>query len=164
VLVTTFDDITISWPQFTMTLSPQMISQQRKQIGSVPMNCLAISAIRISLALVFGMIVCGSGCSKKPSAAAPPAPEVQAQAAPEATAPAPPNPSRAQQVGQVVQADGQADMGELNRCLLRWMMGNKRPPANFEDFAATAGVTIPPPPPGKKYRIGKDMHVVLVDR
>ena len=56
------------------------------------------------------------------------------------------------------------DLKELNRSVLRWILGNRRRPQNFEEFAATAGVTIPPPPAGKKYALGKDMHVQLVDR
>jgi hypothetical protein len=62
------------------------------------------------------------------------------------------------------QPGAQPDLGVLNRALIRWIVGNRRPPANFEDFAATAGVTIPPPPAGKKYIIAKNMHIQLVDR
>ncbi len=58
--------------------------------------------------------------------------------------------------------DGQPDLAVLNRSLLRWVMGNRRSPANFADFAATAGVPIPPPPSGKKYIINKSMHIQLV--
>ncbi|HVV01923.1 MAG TPA: hypothetical protein VHH88_11215 [Verrucomicrobiae bacterium] len=49
----------------------------------------------------------------------------------------------------------------LNRELRRWILRNRRPPKNFEEFAATAGVDIPPPPPGKKYTIDRSMHVTL---
>ena len=85
------------------------------------------------------------GCSKKaPTATAPPEPTQ------------PPTPA--------VQTEAQPDLPELNRSLLRWMMGHRHRPKDFEEFAATAGVTIPPPPAGKKYRIGKDLHIVLVDR
>jgi hypothetical protein len=49
----------------------------------------------------------------------------------------------------------------LDRELRRWILANRRPPKNFEDFAATAGIQIPPPPPGKKYVIDKSMHVIL---
>jgi hypothetical protein len=56
------------------------------------------------------------------------------------------------------------DLKELNRNLLRWILGNRRRPQNFEEFAATANVPIPPPPAGKKYVLGKDMHIQLVDR
>jgi hypothetical protein len=62
------------------------------------------------------------------------------------------------------QPDGQPDMKELNRCLMRWLFANKRRPKDFADFAATAGVAIPPPPAGEQYVIGKDMRIVLVDR
>ena len=54
------------------------------------------------------------------------------------------------------------DLSELNRELRRWMVRNQRPPKNFEDFAATANVQISPPPPGKKYVIDRQMHVILV--
>ena len=60
--------------------------------------------------------------------------------------------------------NGQPDIEELNRSLLRWLMANRRPPKDFEDFAATAGVPIPPPPAGKKYIIAKNMHIQLVNR
>ena len=59
---------------------------------------------------------------------------------------------------------GEPDMPALNRALLRWVLANRRPPANFADFSATAGVPIPPPPAGKKYVIAKDMHIVLVNQ
>lgn len=59
---------------------------------------------------------------------------------------------------------GEPDLAELNRSLLRWVVKNRRPPASFEDFAATSGVTIPPAPPGKKYVLTKDMHIKLVQQ
>ncbi len=62
-----------------------------------------------------------------------------------------------------VAPNGEPDLGELNRSLLRWVMANRRKPASFEDFAATANVTIPPPPAGRKYAIDPStMHIVLV--
>lgn len=62
----------------------------------------------------------------------------------------------------VVTPSGEPDMGELNRCLLRWVLGHRRKPANFDEFAATANVAIPPAPAGKKYAIDSSMHIVLV--
>jgi len=52
----------------------------------------------------------------------------------------------------------------LDRELRKWILRNRRPPKNFEDFAATSGVEIPPPPGGKKYVVDKTMHVVLANR
>ena len=63
----------------------------------------------------------------------------------------------------MVQANDQPDLTALNRSLKGWLMANRRVPKNFQDFAATAGITIPPPPAGKKYVLTKDMHVALVD-
>ena len=56
------------------------------------------------------------------------------------------------------------DLGALNRALRQWLVRNHRVPASFEDFSATAGVAIPPPPAGKKYVITKNMQILLVDR
>jgi hypothetical protein len=52
----------------------------------------------------------------------------------------------------------------MDRELRKWIVRNRRPPKNFEDFAATAGVSIPPAPDGKKYVIDKTMHVILAKR
>jgi hypothetical protein len=64
----------------------------------------------------------------------------------------------------IAQPDGQTDLHALNRCLIRWLIANKRRPKDFADFEATAGVSIPPPPAGKQYAIGKNMHIVLVSQ
>ena len=53
---------------------------------------------------------------------------------------------------------------ELHNALGRWLGRNQRVPANFEEFAATAGVVIPPPPAGKKYVLTKRMEILLVNR
>lgn len=60
--------------------------------------------------------------------------------------------------------NGQPDLSELNRAIRRWLIANRRAPKNFDDFAATAGVSIPPAPPGKKYILSQNMHVQLVDQ
>jgi hypothetical protein len=70
----------------------------------------------------------------------------------------------ASNTGSIVQVDGQPDMAELNRVARLWMYNNHRRPTSWEDFAAHAGVQIPPPPPGKKYAISRSMRVTLVDR
>lgn len=106
------------------------------QIG--PLRPARAGWILVSLLLALG-------CTKKTTTAAGPAqPEQQPTAA--------------------VQPEAQPDLPELNRSLLRWMMGHRHRPKDFEEFAATAGVTIPPPPAGKKYLLGKDLHIVLVNR
>jgi hypothetical protein len=55
-------------------------------------------------------------------------------------------------------------LANINRTLIRWIIRNKRRPANFEDFAATSGTPIPPAPAGKKYVIAANMHVQLVNQ
>ena len=72
--------------------------------------------------------------------------------------PAPPN------VTTNAAANAAPDLGQMQRALGMWLVRNRRVPANFDDFAATAGVPIPPPPPGKKYIITKRMQIQLVDR
>ena len=74
------------------------------------------------------------------------------------------SPASATVPATVATPNGEPDMAELNRSLLRWVLKNKRRPNNFEDFAATAGVAIPPPPAGKKYLLGSDMKIQMVSR
>lgn len=61
-------------------------------------------------------------------------------------------------------ADAQTVVEELNRELRRWVMRNRRKPANFEEFVSTAQMQVPPPPPGKKYTLTSRMRIELVDR
>jgi hypothetical protein len=56
------------------------------------------------------------------------------------------------------------DLAEINRTLIRWIVRNRRPPGSFEEFASSAGAPIPPAPAGKKYIIGGNMHVQLVNQ
>jgi hypothetical protein len=121
----------------------------------------------LPLMVVAGMPFLAGGCGKKEAAQTiPPPPETARQTA---ALPAPaPQPSAAPRLApaavNLVQPDGQVDTGELQRCVIRWIVANHRRPASFEEFAATAGVAIPPPPAGKKYRLNKQMHVELVNR
>jgi hypothetical protein len=114
------------------------------------------------LALVSVALVAG-GCGKRgKSAAVTPSPESLQQAQndhmPESAA------TPAAAPGQVTAPDGGPDLSALNRSLLRWVLQNRRRPASFEDFAATAGFAIPPAPAGKKYVIAKNMHIQLISQ
>jgi len=119
------------------------------------------------LLLLASAAVLVAGCGKK--SGTPPAgqtPPVQStQSTTEATAPV--STVNSQSPGpatNVAAPNATPDLNALNMALRQWLMRNRRTPANFEEFAATAGVTIPPPPAGKKYAITKRMEVVLVDR
>lgn len=106
-----------------------------------------------------------AGCGKhKSSAVGPetPSPESAKQAATDHMPVYSPTTSAAP--ATVAPPNGEPDMAELNRSLLRWVLKNRRRPNNFEDFAATAGVAIPPPPAGKKYVLGSNMKIQLVSR
>jgi hypothetical protein len=140
----------------------------KKKFGLFRFNKSSSSGGREALAViqVLAVFICVAGCSKsKP-------PETQAavvqdtnlanqvaeEHAPVNQPPAPVAPDAV-----TAPATGAPDLRELDRGLIRWIVGNRRPPKNFADFAATAGVPIPPPPPGKKYIIDKTMHIQLVD-
>ena len=122
------------------------------------------------LALVLGAAMFAAGCGKKsekPSSSATP----PVQTTPDTSQPTAPSSAVNSQPAPVAPATNAAaatnaapDLAELNRDLLRWILRNRRKPASFEDFSATAGVVIPPPPAGKRYVIAKDMHIQLVDR
>jgi hypothetical protein len=120
------------------------------------------------LVLAVFVLVC-AGC-KKPATTAASTPENVNNQSQTDQAPAPararvPTVATAQTTAApLVTPTGDPDLGAINRALLRWVMGNRRTPQNFDDFAATAGVTIPPPPAGKKYVIAKNMHILLVDQ
>jgi hypothetical protein len=107
--------------------------------------------------ILFVVVLGTNGCGKKtvPQAAPPAAPVAEAPAQPAWQAQSPTQPA--------VQKNGEPDLANINRTLIRWIIRNKRRPASFEDFAATADTPIPPAPAGKKYIIAANMHVQLVN-
>ena len=118
--------------------------------------------ITLGLALSLAAVVAVSGCGKKNVSATIPTPASASNTAAQvgeqpAALNNPTTPAAAK-------PNGEPDLAELNRGLIRWIVRNRRPPANFQDFAATAGVTIPPAPPGKKYVIAQNMHIQLVNQ
>ena len=124
------------------------------------MNFSRTLAVLVALAVV---LVCG--CGKKNSPAPPTPPSTPETAGQPAAAPDQPATPQIQPPGtSLTQADGAVDMPELQRTVIRWVVANRRRPNSFEDFAATAGVPIPPPPAGKKYFLTHDLHVQLVNR
>jgi hypothetical protein len=116
---------------------------------------LIIGAFPSTLALIVALGA--SGCGKKATQQVAPPPAAAASDAPAQSAPhqSSPQPTALQ--------NSEPDLANLNRALIRWLIHNKRRPASFEDFAATADTPIPPAPAGKKYIIAANMHVQLVN-
>ena len=116
----------------------------------------------LPLALGLAFILGACGCGKKATQEVAPQP---APATPTQTPAQQPTPQQSQPAMQpAAPANNEPDLAELNRNLIRWVVRNKRRPASFEEFAATAGAPIPPPPAGKKYVIAANMHVQLVNQ
>jgi|SRR6185312_2011823 len=111
----------------------------------------------LALLLAFG----ASGCGKKttPAAVSQPAPALDASAPP--AQPAPQSQPAAQ---PATQQSGGPDLAEINRNLIRWIVGHKRRPSSFEEFAASAAAPIPPAPPGKKYILANPPRIELVNQ
>ena len=118
-----------------------------------------------AVGMMFLALMAMAGCKPKPAAVPPAAPQVDAETnvAPSVTqaetasdASAPP--------AVIPVANGEPDLGALSHSVLRWAVAHQRRPASFEEFAADPGVQIPPAPPGKKYKMERTMHVVLVNQ
>ena len=116
-------------------------------------NLLAAS---VALALP---LLCGS-CSKKNDTVARSAPAPTP--ASESTTAAPP--TVASTFVPATATNAMPDLRPLNHALLIWIVHNRRHPSSFEEFAANAGIQIPPPPPDKKYIIDSRGLISLVNR
>ncbi|HTV40574.1 MAG TPA: hypothetical protein VMF08_08365 [Candidatus Sulfotelmatobacter sp.] len=123
----------------------------------------------IPLSLVFIAAV-AAGCSKSSSQPAPPppVPTPSADSAPVSSTPAPvPVPAPAPMANPspmtTTNSGSLTTLQILNRAMVGWMRKNGRHPQNFEDFARSANIQIPDPPPGKKYTLNGRGFIVLVD-
>ncbi len=105
-----------------------------------------------------------AGCGKHPAQTETPVPNPATTAAPaSAPASAPAMPAAPAVTAIPTDASGTADLPALSRTLRGWIVGHRRLPGSFEEFVASANLSVPPPPPGKKYAINKST-VVLVNR
>jgi hypothetical protein len=107
-----------------------------------------------------------AGCSKSAQTSAPMPENNPAQPAAESpsTQPTPADSSPVPSPAPAAMTNNAGpDLVALNQALLGWRIQNQRVPANFEEFAASANITIPPPPRGKKYVINSDGLISLVN-
>jgi hypothetical protein len=104
------------------------------------------------------------GCSKKNQSSVTSVPPAQPQT--DAAQPAPAAPSTVVNSGTTaaVTTNGLPDLRPLNQALMGWVYQNGRRPANFEEFAASTGVPIPPPPAGMKYTFNSRGLISIVNR
>jgi hypothetical protein len=117
-------------------------------------------AASVALALALPLF-CG-GCSKKNDTAATNLPATSQAAAPTSAAPTPP--IIASMPAPATATNAAPDLRAINRALIIWSVHHRRQPSSFEEFAASAGFQIPPPPPGRKYVIDSRGLVSLVNR
>jgi hypothetical protein len=122
----------------------------------------------LGLVAIMGLALVATGCGKSKSATV----QMSGSSPVEDTNPPPvtnqmpvyQQPASANPATAAVQPAAGPDLRELDRGLIRWIVSNHRRPGSFEEFAATANITIPPPPTGKKYAFDHTMHIQLVDR
>jgi hypothetical protein len=135
-------------------------STKMRKFGHTPFSQLFVFVGLIAVISVLALAGCSKSQAPTPTSTASPQDTTQTQTAT-------PQPSVQQTPGtattQGAATNGQPDLASLQRTLIHWVVGHRRRPANFEEFAATAGVTIPPPPPGQKYFITDRLHIELVD-
>jgi hypothetical protein len=103
-----------------------------------------------------------AGCSK-PAQTSAPMPETNAAQSAAESPSTQPTPVASTPAPAAITNSAEPDLVALNQALLGWRLDNHRVPANFEEFAASANITIPPPPPGKKYVINSRGLISLVN-
>jgi hypothetical protein len=119
----------------------------------------AVTISKVLILLIVGTLLGATGCKKKEQPAVVSAGSVeQAPASPAYEA------TLTTQASRASGAAASPETVDLNREVRKWILRNRRPPRNFEDFAATSDVQIPPPPAGKKYVLDKTMHVTVANR
>jgi hypothetical protein len=123
-------------------------------------------------ALILIAVLSCNGCSKSkpPTTQAPVQQPVtdtnqtSAAVAPQASAAMTPAPEDAPSPTVIAASpSGGADLRELNHAYIGWVIQNGRHPKSFDEFVATSGMSVPPPPTGKKYIIDKNGFINLAN-
>jgi len=122
----------------------------------------------LQLALVLGVALFAAGCgrkeSPKPEANTPSASPSPAQpTTPTAPPPVAPAPAPVDTAAGAKTDNDVPVLQQLNRAVMGFRMQYHRNPASVEELATTAGISLPPPPPGKKYAFNHRGLIDLVD-
>jgi hypothetical protein len=120
---------------------------------------MKVKCVVIVIAVAAGLL---TACTKKESSANAPTPAVTSETSANAHSPAP-VPAIPLTIAPPANGDVDATLAQLTRELHRSMIGAKKLPASFEEFAASRRLDVPPPPAGKKYAISKQWRVVLTE-
>jgi len=72
--------------------------------------------------------------------------------------------SMATQGGSVQEVQDGVDLAQISRDYRRWVVRNRAVASSFEDYVAKSKATVPPPPPGKKFALGKDNRIILISQ
>lgn len=120
----------------------------------------------VQILCVAGATALFAGCSKSAHNAAASTPIPQTNASLPATESQPAQTVRANSASTPATTAKHAapDLRPLNQALMGWVYQHGRRPADFKEFAASAGVKIPPPPSGKKYVINGRGLISLVNQ
>ncbi len=59
---------------------------------------------------------------------------------------------------------GGADLKDLNHAYIHWVVQTHRRAKTFEEFVAGSGISVPPPPAGKKYVIDQAGFIAVVNQ
>jgi hypothetical protein len=111
----------------------------------------------------FALATAGCGKANTPAASATPSQSTVVAATPAPTPAPTAQPIPMQTVATTSSNNAPTSLQLLNRAMVGWMRQNHRHPQNFEDFASSANIQIPDPPPGKKYALNGRGFIVLVD-
>jgi len=141
------------------------ISSARFSASSHAVFPAAVLSLRllVCFTLAAGSLIL-SGCSKapKPMAADPAVPAVAAGQPPAAVVPVPVHEPVPVPVGG--NQPSPQTIHEMEKVLVGYMISQHHRPQSFEEFVAATKIQVPPPPPGKKYVIAQNMHIILVSK
>lgn len=104
-----------------------------------------------------------AGCGKQSQSPAPSASTPQDVNASQPAAATPTPAASSEPAPAATTTNALPDLRPLNSALIDWRMQNRRVPSSFAEFAASANINIPPPPPGKKYVINSHGLISLVE-
>jgi hypothetical protein len=135
-------------------------------LDRIRVNDRFIMCMKHLLVVALLVALLGAGCKKNEPPPPPPPPTTTLQSGSEPsnagpTVPPPASPVVAPNT-TIDTSSQETTLNQLTFQLRRYIGRTRSRPASFEDFAARSQLQVPPPPPGKKYAISRDMKVILV--